>query len=175
MSRFHAGKCILFFLISCLVTFTACKKSTIRNNACSASYISGKIDTSYYALPNLFTPNGDGHNDILFLFTKNISSMNLTVYDDGLFGKTRVFESTDPSDGWDGTYKGKPVSEGSYDVTVKVTTTSGVQYVTNSSVWLLKSASCLDVLHPENCACASQFDGTGSFSTSLPGGEHFCN
>ena len=55
-------------------------------------------------VPNAFTPNGDGDNDILYVRGNNITKMTLRVYH--RWGE-KVFESTDQKVGWDGTYKGK--------------------------------------------------------------------
>jgi len=53
-------------------------------------------------IPNAFTPNGDGHNDIW----KPVFSDTLTVkqYDLQIFDKygVLVFWTNDPTDGWDG-------------------------------------------------------------------------
>ncbi len=51
-------------------------------------------------MPNAFTPNGDGMNDVFKpVFNKMPESYKLIVYDK--FGKT-VFVSTNPETGWDG-------------------------------------------------------------------------
>lgn len=57
-------------------------------------------------VPNAFTPNGDGNNDVLYVRGPNIASMLFRVFD--RWGE-KVFESRDRSSGWDGTYKDKPV------------------------------------------------------------------
>ncbi len=57
-------------------------------------------------IPNSFTPNGDGNNDLLFVRGQHIARMELMVFD--RWGE-KVFETTDQSKGWDGTFKGKPV------------------------------------------------------------------
>lgn len=50
-------------------------------------------------VPNTFTPNGDGINDVFLPVGKNIASMELLIFD--RWGRL-VFESQDPSLGWDG-------------------------------------------------------------------------
>jgi len=74
-------------------------------------------------IPNSFTPNGDGLNDIFKIKTiAEFSKFNLYIYD--RWGEL-LFESADKNYGWDGTYKGKPVPIGVYvyllDVTIKDT------------------------------------------------------
>jgi len=55
-------------------------------------------------VPNAFSPNGDGHNDFLFVRGYNVSSLIFKVFD--RWGHL-VFETTDIEIGWDGTLKGK--------------------------------------------------------------------
>jgi gliding motility-associated-like protein len=55
-------------------------------------------------IPNIFSPNGDGNNDVLYVLGNNIARVNLVIYN--RWGE-RVFESTDIKKGWDGSYMGK--------------------------------------------------------------------
>lgn len=54
-------------------------------------------------VPTAFSPNGDGVNDLLFVETKGVRSIELEVYD--RFGQT-VFETKDLFEGWNGTLNG---------------------------------------------------------------------
>jgi gliding motility-associated-like protein len=66
------------------------------------------INCDYHIfLPNIFSPNGDGINDILFVRGVGIASFNLTVY--SRWGE-KVFETNDLKIGWDGNYKGKEMN-----------------------------------------------------------------
>ncbi len=62
-------------------------------------------------LPNTFTPNGDGINDIFIPVGKNIASMELLVFD--RWGGV-MFQSNSPDIGWDGTYRGEVVKNDVY-------------------------------------------------------------
>lgn len=55
-------------------------------------------------VPNAFTPNGDGNNDILYVRGSFIEEMHFIIYD--RWGE-KVFETFDQTKGWDGTYKGR--------------------------------------------------------------------
>ena len=57
-------------------------------------------------VPNTFTPNGDGNNDVLFVRGRFITDLEFRVFD--RWGE-KVFETDDQSEGWDGTYKDKEV------------------------------------------------------------------
>ncbi|MDI1353429.1 MAG: gliding motility-associated C-terminal domain-containing protein [bacterium] len=60
-------------------------------------------DFTFY-IPNTFSPNNDGLNDVFLIFGENISSVSMEIYD--RWG-TRVFQSNDVKIGWDGRYKGE--------------------------------------------------------------------
>ena len=57
-------------------------------------------------IPNTFTPNGDGRNDIWLVSGNNIVEYEMYVFD--RWGG-ELFHSTDVNVGWDGTVSGKPV------------------------------------------------------------------
>ena len=54
-------------------------------------------------VPNAFSPNGDGNNDIIYVEGIGIDALNFKIYN--RWGEL-VFESNDQQIGWDGTYKG---------------------------------------------------------------------
>ena len=63
-------------------------------------------------IPNSFTPNGDGKNDLFKVVSLyEFSEFKLTIFN--RWGDM-VFESEDINKGWDGTYKGKFVTYGVY-------------------------------------------------------------
>ena len=68
-------------------------------------------DKSMIYIPNAFTPNGDGVNDIFRARSAVLKSYYLIIYD--RWGN-QVFESNDAEIGWDGTYKGQLVQEDAY-------------------------------------------------------------
>jgi len=59
---------------------------------------------SHYYVPNIFSPNGDNENDILYVYGANIEEFNFVIYD--RWGE-KVFETNSLTYGWDGTYRGK--------------------------------------------------------------------
>ena len=62
-------------------------------------------------IPNAFSPNNDGKNDVFRILGNNIFDFKLSVYN--RWGEL-VFESNKIDEGWDGKYKGKDVSAGVY-------------------------------------------------------------
>jgi len=70
----------------------------------------------YYAiglfLPNAFTPNGDGHNDILKVIPYGIRQLRYFAIYNRWGG--RIFYTENPSQGWDGSINGEPQPSGTY-------------------------------------------------------------
>jgi len=74
-----------------------------------SSLINVENECSDLYMPNAFSPNGDGQNDTLYLYGSCISFMQLEVY--SRWGE-QVFISTNPANGWDGTWRGQPCETG---------------------------------------------------------------
>lgn len=86
-------------------------------------------------LPNIFSPNSDGANDILFVRGENIKEVTISLYN--RWGE-KVFESNDITKGWDGTYKGKPCPAEVYVYYVNVTFINGVTEQKNGNITLVR-------------------------------------
>lgn len=70
-------------------------------------------------LPTAFSPNGDGLNDELIIKTRCLlSSYQMEVYD--RWGR-QIFTSNDLNRGWDGTFQGQDVPNGSYPFIIRYT------------------------------------------------------
>ncbi len=72
-------------------------------------------------VPNAFTPNGDGHNDVLRPVLVGIRT--LSYFSVFTRNGQRIFYTRDPGNGWDGTIGGQSPSTGGY-----VWTVEGVDY-----------------------------------------------
>jgi gliding motility-associated-like protein len=86
-------------------------------------------------IPTGFSPNGDGSNDVLYVRGYSIKTMDLKIYN--RWGQL-VFESTEQSHGWDGTYKGKMQEMEVYAFVLQVTFFDGSNYHKQGNVTLLK-------------------------------------
>jgi gliding motility-associated-like protein len=62
-------------------------------------------------IPNVFSPNGDGQNEVFRIRGENINKASLKIYN--RWGNM-VFDSKDVAQGWDGTYNGKDCEENVY-------------------------------------------------------------
>ncbi|MEZ4756565.1 MAG: gliding motility-associated C-terminal domain-containing protein [Flavobacteriales bacterium] len=63
-------------------------------------------------IPNAFTPDGDGINDVFFVSLSAVPlDLRLSIFN--RWGEP-IFESSDPFAQWDGTYQGRPAPQGVY-------------------------------------------------------------
>lgn len=86
-------------------------------------------------VPDAFTPNDDGNNDVLFVRGRHIASMEFRVFD--RWGET-VFASDDPASGWDGRYKGKAVDPAVYVYWLTATCADGQDYFHKGNVTVIR-------------------------------------
>ncbi len=86
--------------------------SVMNNNGCRSVATSRiRFSTDFY-MPNAFTPNGDGLNDIFRIPPRSRSGITgFSIYN--RWGQL-VFQSSTPDIGWDGTIKGKQAPAGAY-------------------------------------------------------------
>ncbi|HEY0978025.1 MAG TPA: PKD domain-containing protein, partial [Flavobacteriales bacterium] len=86
-------------------------------------------------LPNAFSPNGDGVNDVFYVRGGPFAEMHLVIYNG--WGEI-IFETEDPEFGWDGKYKGVPEMNGVYTYTVRAKTINGDEHVRPGKVTLIR-------------------------------------
>lgn len=77
-------------------------------------------------IPNTFTPNGDGHNDVFKVRGPQFAIFYFAVYN--RWGEM-IFETTDPSQGWDGLYKGIKADSGAFGYYVKAKCSEGSEEI----------------------------------------------
>ena len=86
-------------------------------------------------VPNAFSPNGDGQNDILYVRGNCIKEMTFTIYD--RWGE-KVFETTDITKGWDGKHKGKEMNAAIFVYYFSATLVNNNQTTQKGNISLLK-------------------------------------
>ncbi len=84
---------------------------------------------------NVFSPNSDGMNDILHLLGNSIDELTFSIYD--RWGE-KVFETTDATVGWDGTFKGKAMNIGVFVYFAKGKFKNGEEFDKSGNVTLLR-------------------------------------
>jgi gliding motility-associated-like protein len=86
-------------------------------------------------IPTIFSPNGDGINDIFYVRGNCITKMKFRVYD--RWGE-KIFSSEDPAIGWDGKYRGIQMDPGTFVYFVIVTFTDGSEVKNRGNFTLVK-------------------------------------
>lgn len=101
------------------------KKSTEVVSKCPASIF----------VPNVFSPNGDGSNELFFAVTRDVVQYQLLVYD--RWG-TLVFETIDTQKGWDGKFEGVDAPVDVYVFLITYTGANDVKGTVKGNVTLMR-------------------------------------
>ena len=99
------------------------KKSSGLQTCVDTAFINGfiRVDTSFVSVPNVFTPNGDGSNDLFIVKFWSMQSLNISIFN--RWGKrihfwesnnVRGFENAYTATVWDGRLGGRFASPGVY-------------------------------------------------------------
>jgi len=86
-------------------------------------------------VPNIFSPNSDGQNDILFVRGEGVSTLSFVIYD--RWGE-KIFETTTTDNGWDGFFKGEKANPGVYVYYLNATFVDGSQSVVDGNITLVR-------------------------------------
>lgn len=115
-----------------VVLYEILNGDTTRYNAINVS-----ISESSLQMPNAFSPNGDGINDVYRAKPgyKSIVSFKAVIFN--RWGK-KLYEWDDPAGGWDGKYKGRDVAQGTYFVNVTAKGADGREFRIRRDVNLLR-------------------------------------
>ncbi len=85
-------------------------------------------------VPSAFSPNDDGENDVLYVMGNCIKDLEFVIFD--RWGE-KVFESNDPTFGWDGTFNGKKMTPAAFAYYIKALI-NGEKVIKKGSVSILK-------------------------------------
>ena len=89
----------------------------------------------FYYIPNSFTPNGDGFNDVFKVESEGFNFVNMIIFD--RWGQ-KVYSTSDITKGWDGTNKGIEVKQGAYVWLIKYKDEEGSEQIEKGSVIVIK-------------------------------------
>ncbi len=112
--------------------------SVTNSYGCSSSdivVIYVEMLSSEVFVPNIFSPNNDGMNDILFVYGPNIREMKFFIYN--RWGE-KVFESNNQANGWNGKYKDKPTQAGVYVYYLNAVMYNGETVIKKGNISLVK-------------------------------------
>lgn len=116
-------------------------KLVVRNNASECEYETYAkfiIADSKLYIPNVFTPDGNGANDKFMVSFSSIESYECRIYNQ--WGR-KVYDSSDITDGWDGTYHGHDMPTGVYFYVIKAKGLDGTSYEKKGTVNLIRSSN----------------------------------
>ena len=86
-------------------------------------------------VPNVFSPNNDGKNDLLFIYGNYISKVEMHIFNQ--WGQ-KIATIANKSQGWDGRYKGNPQPVGVYVYVLKAILTDGRTVSLKGSITLVR-------------------------------------
>lgn len=86
-------------------------------------------------VPNVFSPNNDGKNDLLLVYGNYIASMQMHIFNQ--WGE-HITTLNNKTQGWDGWFKGKPQPVGVYVYVLKAILTDGRKISKKGSITLLR-------------------------------------
>lgn len=119
-------------------TYVVSLIATNANGCTDTAWATIHVDqVSYLIVPNVFTPNGDGNNDIWqAVFQDGVSSFHATIYDRwGL----KMYEWSNPAAGWNGQAKnGSPAPDGTYYYVIDALGVDDKEYALKGWIQLLR-------------------------------------
>jgi len=86
-------------------------------------------------VPSGFSPNNDGENEVLYVYGKCVKSMEFKIFN--RWGE-RVFETTHPDIGWDGSFRGKPLDTDVFVYYLKTVYFNNVKAETKGNITLMR-------------------------------------
>ncbi len=111
-------------------------KVSVSNEFCTKSdSIEVIVTESQLLIPNVFTPNGDGHNDEFRVVYRSLIKFHGIIFN--RWGE-KVFEWEDPAKGWDGYFRRKLASSGAYYYIIDAEGSDGIKYKRKGDINLLR-------------------------------------
>jgi gliding motility-associated-like protein len=86
-------------------------------------------------IPNAFTPDNNGVNDIFRIYAKGVKNITLQIFN--RWGE-KIFHSTKLEDGWDGTYHNKEMTPSVYVYVAQLEFLNGYKTIKKGSVTLIR-------------------------------------
>ncbi|MBS1647554.1 MAG: PKD domain-containing protein [Bacteroidetes bacterium] len=97
--------------------------------------IAAACNESTVFVPNTFTPNGDGRNDVLYARSPLVTNVHFVIAD--RWGQI-VFETNDINKGWDGIFNGKPCNPDVFGYFITYTCNNGQESFKKGNVTLIR-------------------------------------
>lgn len=114
----------------------------VNTNSCQTSQLSAAVTGratnpagNQVFIPNMFSPNGDGINDVFMVYGNTIASVEMHIYN--AWGQ-EVFMSKDQRQGWNGTMSGKMQPAGVYVYIVIVKLQNGATVNRKGNITIIR-------------------------------------
>lgn len=153
---------------------SACKKAVYNRNCCTESGTFTIFEGGYLTIPNAFTPNGDGVDDLLVPITLGVNNYTLTIKSED----ETVFVGE--NEGWDGRIDGN-IESGIYGYIVDIETSDGELSTALGQACSIPDPADACLKEPEKCRFESQFvpgatpDEIGVYDAEITPGPVFCD
>lgn len=98
-------------------------------------FIKYKIKCGEVYVPNIFSPNQDGNNDVFKVYSRCMVSIELSVFD--RWGN-RVFFTNKVDEAWDGSFNGKVMNSGTYIYRATVSLLDGTSEDLKGTITLVR-------------------------------------
>ena len=166
--------CLALFII-CLVCST-CHKEGLSNKfykkCCSYPATIDSVGSAKFFIPNAFTPNNDGINDVFMIFTgpgiKKINSFEIFKLSELKIFELKEFRGNNPDYSWDGKLKNQNKNDGVYSYAVELENINDVVKTVVGRVCCRISSTLPCVKNEHLCIYGTQHDGQGGYTSSLP-------
>jgi len=118
-------------------TITYCVFVTDANGCTDSACITINVEIpcGNIFVPNAFSPNSDGQNELECVLGDCIETFLFSIYD--RWGE-QVFETTNQKICWDGTYKGKPMNTAAFVYYLEATLTNGEKISRKGNISLIR-------------------------------------
>ena len=177
---------IAIFIFTSLLFLFSCKSDDDSNanlykNCCNTDPLLAELDTGKIYIPNVFTPNADGNNDLFFVMAGSgvemVNSFVITKPNGTMMFEQETFIPNNPALGWDGSDSDGNIHRGHFNYTVQVTSINGAVGEYNGSACSVVcdlSDEGFTVGNTDDCRHGTQHDGGGGVSASFPTFENDC-
>lgn len=91
-------------------------------------------DVFYFYVPNAFSPNSDGINDVFHLQYRGINEFNLVIFN--RWGEV-LWQTNNPEENWDGKYQGEIVEQGVYFYSISGSNSFGAAFGDKGTLTIL--------------------------------------